>query len=354
MIPSAMTKEYFKPQFLQAYKLETISGTAMAYIPCTFLRYNPNTDTGKGNKIWLSSSLTIGYDPPQHDDILIASGMPLWLLMWGWLDYIKTMKHEDKGFINSYYMVVQCTSLYTLGGASTTNKYVLMDKSFWEGKSPYKTTPTTTEKALWFPLIKNQIESINSIVETGPYVPKLSQETYSSWELKYDYCFYFKWGGPQITDPKIEDPEKQPRYPVPDRLSKKIQIKNPEKQIPQSILQAWDYRRGFIKNSAIKRIRENTETDTDFQPDTETESPQKKKRVGAQLRHPQETQEKIQTCLQELCKENIFPEEENQTLQQLILQQQQQQFNLKRNLLELLSDLKTKQRMLQLQTGILN
>nr|UHK06679.1 MAG: ORF1 [Torque teno midi virus] len=346
-------KGYFMAPFLQAYEL-SVSGVKQAYTPCTFLRYNPNTDNGKNNKIWLSSSLTKSYDPPQHDDILIAQGMPLWLMTWGWLDYIKTMKHEDKGFINSYYMVVESPSLFTLGGASSTNRYVLIDRSFWQGKAPYNQTPTYNEKKLWFPLIKNQLESINAIVETGPYVPKLSQETYSSWELKYDYSFYFKWGGPQITDPKIEDPEKQPRYPVPDRLSKKIQIKNPEKNIPESILQAWDYRRGFIKNSAIKRIRENTQTDTDFEPDTESETPTKKKRLGAQLRHPQETQEKIQTCLQELCKESTYQEEETQTIQHLIQQQQQQQFKLKRNLLELLSDLKTKQRMLQLQTGILN
>nr|UHM26912.1 MAG: ORF1 [Torque teno midi virus] len=347
----AMTTGFFKPTFLQAFQ---INNGSVAHIPCTFLRYNPNTDDGKGNKIWLSSSLTTSYDPPTHDDILVAEGLPMWLMLYGWLDYIKTMKHEDPGYLKSYYLVMQSPSFTTLGGASTQTKHVIIDRTFFEGKAPYRGILTDSQKKFYYPLIQNQLESINTIVETGPYIPKYSQETYSSWELKYTYSFYFKWGGPQITDPKIEDPEKQPTYPVPDKLSKRIQIQNPENQIPESILQAWDYRRGFIKSSAIKRIRENTKTDSDFEPDSISEPQKKKIRWGAQLRHPQEKEEKIEKCLQELCKENIYQEETQEDLQQLIKQQQQQQFLLKRNLLELLSDLKTKQRALQLQTGLFN
>nr|UHK05872.1 MAG: ORF1 [Torque teno midi virus] len=337
---------FFKPTFLQAFKVAN-----QAQIPCTYLRYNPNVDNGKGNKIWLCSALTSNYNPPS-DPVLVSQGLPLWLAFYGWLDYIETMKHEDPGYLNSYYIMVQSPALFTLGGVSTQTSHILIDRTFFEGKAPYRGILSDTQKNYWYPLTLNQKESINTIVESGPYIPKYSQETYSSWELKYSYEFFFKWGGPQVSDPKVEDPQTQPTYPVPDKLSKKLQIQNPEKNIPETIIQAWDYRRGIIKESALKRIRDYQETDTDFQPDSETETPKKRQRLGPQLRHPLQKEEKIVHCLQELCKENTFQETEETSLKDLILQQQQQQYLIKRNLLELLSDLKHKQMLLQLQTGL--
>ncbi len=130
--------------------------------------------------------------------------------------------------------MVQSPALFTLGGVSTQTSHILIDRTFFEGKAPYRGILSDTQKNYWYPLTLNQRESINTIVESGPYIPKYSQETYSSWELKYSYEFFFKWGGPQVSDPKVEDPQTQPTYPVPDKLSKKLQIQNPEKNNPRN------------------------------------------------------------------------------------------------------------------------
>ena len=99
-------------------------------------------------------------------------------------------------------------------------------------------------------------------------------------------------------------------------------------------------------------IRDSLQIDTDYEPITD--SPAKKKiRKGPQLYTPHEKEEEIETCLRSLCEENICQEEETQDLQHLIQQQQEQQLQLKRNLLILMADMKRKQTMLQLQTGLL-
>lgn len=221
------------------------------------------------------------------------------------------------------------------------------------GKAPYDEYLTTKMKASWYPTIEHQLQTLNAIVCAGPYIPKLANTKESTWELKYSYKFYLKLGGPQISDNQIIDPKAQAKYPTPDTFYQTVQIKNPAKQTPESILQPWDYRRGLIKTSALKRIRDNIETDTDFEPVSETEPPKKRERKGAALTLHQEEEEDLQNCLQTLCEKNIFQESETpENLQQLIYQQQQYQEELKYNILKVLSEMKSKQRQLQMQTGI--
>ncbi len=67
-----------------------------------------------------------------------------------------------------------------------------------------------------------------------------------------------------MPDPTTADPTKQGQYDVPDKLYKTIQITNPEKQTPANTLHYWDYRRGIITSTAYKRMCENAETDSDI------------------------------------------------------------------------------------------
>nr|UHK04721.1 MAG: ORF1 [Torque teno midi virus] len=342
---------YFKPTLLQAYKVE-----GQAQLPTGIARYNPNLDEGPFSKIWLCSSLSGTYDPPMRDSDLLFKGLPLWLMLWGWFDYLKEKKN-DPTFLNSYYVVITSPAIHFW--TSTIERepwFIPIDRTFYEGKAPYKTYMTDTQKKVWIPLLKNQMETLNAIAESGPFVPKYSQTTNSTWELKYNYTFHFKWGGPEITDQQVEDPSKQNTYPVPDTIQTAIQIQNPEKQTPSTFIHAWDIRRGIITQAALKRMCQDLETDTDFEPDAEYyKPPKKKKRQGAHLRDPTHQQKEIQECLLSLCEEPTYQEAETQEdLHELIKQQQQQQLQLKRNILQLITDLKTKQQMLQLQTGIMD
>ncbi len=115
------------------------------------------------------------------------------------------------------------------------------------GKKPYEQVITKTQLSRWYPDMSWQKKTLNAIVECGPFIPQYSDETYSTWELKYDYSFYFKWGGPHDPEQEIKDPKQLDTYDVPDTMPKTVQIRNPAKQTTETILHPWDFRRGIVK-----------------------------------------------------------------------------------------------------------
>nr|UHK05946.1 MAG: ORF1 [Torque teno midi virus] len=345
---------YFSSKILTAKFIDTnqLGDIGMANLPLVSFRYNPSLDSGKGNAIWLHSSLTTSYDKPAIDKTLILQGLPLWQMLWGWLSYVQYIK-KATDFFTSHIIILQSPAIKPAPTASPQQFYIPLSTDFVNGKPPYNEPLTTWWRAHWYPNIYDQLPVLNAIVESGPYVPKYSQTKNSTWELNYKYDFLFKWGGPDITEPAVVDPGQQGTYPVPDKMQATIQIRDPAKQTYESILHSWDYRRGFIKESALKRMQEHMSVDSTFQPD---EIPRKRRKTtGPCLTAPEEENQEIQKCLQELCKESTSeeaPQEEN--LQHLIIQQQQKQQQLKWNLLRIIADLKDKQRNLQLQTGFLH
>nr|UHK06656.1 MAG: ORF1 [Torque teno midi virus] len=349
---------WFQPGVLAAYKITYDNGessketdpSAMAELPCTPIRYNAPKDTGEGNQVWAVSILTESWSPPTKDSDLIVQGLPLWLSLWGLASYIRKKK-GDYNVLNSYIFVVKSPAIYKLPTVSTQNYFPLLSTSFVIGNGPYNSPITDSLKQYWFPNYVHQQECLNDIVKCGPYVPKLERNRDSTWELPYTYIFYFKWGGPETTDQQVTNPKDKGTYPVPDHTTERVQISNPLKQDTETLLHPWDYRRGFITNSALKRVCENIETDTDFQPDGET--PKKKKKVGCELRIPEEENQEIKKCLLSLCEESSCQESPSQNLEQLIHHQRKQQQKLKHHILTILTELKIKQKQLQLHTGVL-
>lgn len=339
---------WFQTDLLRAYAI-----SEQTVIPITAVRYNPTIDTGKGNSIWLKSTIVDNYDKPSKDKDLIITDKPLWMLLYGFLNFVQQIK-KDPTFLRSYVLLLE-SPFVTYISHLTHEKFLPIDKSFIDGKGPFNEPATHYQRQHFFPTLEHQQQAINAIVESGPYIPKYGNERESNWELTGLYTFYFKWGGTLNPDEPIADPATQGTYITPDNLRQAVQIVNPSKQIPASILHSWDYRRGLIKRSALQRIAENQETDTDFQTDADSQAPQKKKkRYNRQLQYMPEEEEEVQESLLGLCKENTFQETQDpQQLYNLIQQQQQQQQQLKLNLLNLISNLKKKQRMLQLQTGLL-
>nr|UHM27184.1 MAG: ORF1 [Torque teno midi virus] len=343
-------KGWFNPMFLQAKYIGT-KGSPTATHQIIAARYNPNIDDGVGNQIYCVSTLASTYDPPRTDKQLLIEGLPLWLGLYGYYSFVKAVKTED--FLKAHVIVLSSKSLYCYPEIGSCTRYVFIDFDYITGKKPYDQVITTQQKKLWYPDMHWQKKSMNAIVESGPFIPKLSEETYSTWEINSRYSFYFKWGGAQTDEPNIKNPEELPTYDVPDSMPKAIQIVNPEKQAPETILHPWDYRRGFIKEKALKRMCTNLETDSEFQYSPET-TPKKKQRMQATLPNPQQENQEIKSCLLSLCEENTWQEAKEGNLQQLIQQQQQQQQKVKYNMLKLLIDLKEKQRMLQYHTGLLD
>nr|UHK04346.1 MAG: ORF1 [Torque teno midi virus] len=346
----AIDSGWFQPKLLSiAYEFK-LQQTSQQNLPLTVGRYNPTIDTGEGNKAWVVSITKDSYSPPVTDTSLVLENLPLWQMFFGFFDYIQKHK-EDPSFLANYQLVFKSKFVQP----NKLNSYwVVLDKNFINGKGPYGEYVTRYSRDHWYPTVEHQQETVNAIVQCGPYIPKLENQKSSTWELKSNYSFYFKWGGTQPPDQDAADPTKQTMYDPPSYLTEGIQIHDPKKQIPTTILHSWDYRRGVLTATALKRMREDQETLTSFQTDAETTPHKKKKYSENCLTLQQKEDQELQACLLSLLKENTFQEQEETTLRDLIQQQQQQQQDLKHNLLYILSNLKKQQQQLQLQTGFLS
>nr|UHK03670.1 MAG: ORF1 [Torque teno midi virus]UHK03705.1 MAG: ORF1 [Torque teno midi virus]UHM26057.1 MAG: ORF1 [Torque teno midi virus] len=336
--------------YFQPYLLQTVKWDYQIAYPVTAGRYNPTIDTGDGNMIWVKSVLALDFDPPQQDFQTVLQDRPLWLMLYGFISWLKKKK-GDPGFLQNNYLMIRSPFIFPKRGGPPD--WIPIDKTFYLGQAPFNEYLTDTAKTRWYPTLEHQQESINAIVQAGPFIPKLDNQTYDTWELHSKYTFYFKWGGSQLPDQDTADPSRQQQYVVPDKLQQAIQITDPQRQTKESILHSWDFRRGLITKRALKRMYENLSADETVPSDTE-DPPQKKSRGNA-MPVTENQEEKIQNCLRSLFEESTCQEqEENQDLLQLIKQQQQQQELIKLNLLQLIADLKAKQQVIQLQTGILN
>lgn len=347
----SMDKGFFSPQILTA--TSTTLGTA-EYRPLPIVRgrYNPSIDDGRGNIVFLQSIITDTWHPPTKTDDFVIANQPLWKAFWGYWDYLKYRYHESIFPVHMF--VVVSPYIYSEPTEFPVKYWAFIDIDFINGTAPWNSPLTYSEKTLYYPTCYWQQQTINAICQAGPFVPRLNNQTYSTWELLTKYSFHFKWGGPQVYNQPVEDPGNKDTYDVPDTIKQRIQILNPSKNIAATMFHDWDYRRGCITSTAIKRMQHNLETDSSVQSDSETEHPKKKRRVLPTLHDPDQKTKEINQCLLSLCEESTCQEpQEEKTLLELIQQQQQQQQELKHNLLILIRDIKRKQKYLQLQTGVM-
>lgn len=344
----------FQTNFLRAFWISTSPYSpeipSQADLPIIPLRYNPNIDHGFGNEIYLCSITGGTYDKQRLTPEYQFNNVPLWMGFFGYWDFLLQFSH-NKGLFLTHMFVVKSDALKPIRQPTAQKYYPLIDREFVFGKLPWDEYLDENNKKLWYPTGEKQIQTINEIVKTGPYIPRYDNKMDSTWELPYKYKFFFKWGGPQVSDPHVEDPKTGHEYPVPDKLLQTVQISNPAKLHTSTVLHDWDYRRGIVTSAALKRMSENLITDTSFESDN-SESPKKKQKISKELPCSQKIQEEIKQSLLSLCEEPTC-QETPENLQQFIQQQQQQQQQLKRHLLLLLTHLKKSQRKMELQAGLL-
>nr|UHK06171.1 MAG: ORF1 [Torque teno midi virus] len=334
---------FFNWRVLTAFAV-SVKPTITHETPVTLARYNPMLDTGENTYIWLVSIVSnTNWEIPRDSDLVIA-GYPIWMGLYGLWNYILRKKHED--YLKTSMFVIKSPAIRLIS-ATNQDKFPILDLSFIKNQMPWDELLTDYQKTYWYPTCFKQQQIINAFIESGPYVPKYSNLPSSTWELTYMYTSYFKWGGPTITDQPVQDPSKK-ELDVTDYIQGTVQIIDPYKQKYKQLLRAWDLRRGLFTSSAIKRMRENLQTDSSVQFD-ETESPKKKQKVTAQIKLPEEENQEIQKALLSLCEETTC---QDQDLHQLIKFQQQQQQQLKKDLIDIIIDLKNKQRVIQLHTGL--
>lgn len=338
--------------FFQTIVLQAISVTHGSQTqherPIAIGRYNPEKDTGEGNKVWLTSVISDNSWSPPKEDNLVLINRPLYMLFFGLWDWINISKPKTQ-YLETSMFVVQSKFIHTITPTTQTS-WPLIDYSFIQGKLPYNEDITLQEEQKWYPTCYTQRETINAIVQSGPLVPKYNQQPSSTWQLSTKYTFYFKWGGPQVTDKNIQDPKDQSTYPIPNTIWETIQVSDPLKQNCKSLLRSWDFRRGIATTAALKRMRENLPSTESLSSD-DTETPTKKKKITSEMPYKEEAQEEVQNCLLSLFEEDSSPESTD-NINQLIQQQHKHQQKLKRNLIFLLMKLKQKQRQIAMQTGL--
>nr|UGV33903.1 MAG: ORF1 [TTV-like mini virus]UGV34492.1 MAG: ORF1 [TTV-like mini virus] len=221
-------------------------------------RYNPETDTGKNNKVWLVNNSTAqNWEPPTNTN-LIFEGYPLYILLWGWPDWIKKAQitiNPDENYI----MVIQTDQFH----GRKLPYYVLIDYNFIEGTNPYTEIhhdhippPTQYNQSHWYPKLEFQLQSIEDICQSGPGCARPPYKHYMQAFCKYK--FYFKWGGCPKELQKAYNPCLQPKWTTPDNINGRLEISNPNTN-PKHEIYDWDWDSDYITEDCIQRIKDDTE-----------------------------------------------------------------------------------------------
>nr|UGV42411.1 MAG: ORF1 [TTV-like mini virus] len=284
-------------------------------------RYNPNKDTGYDNIAYILQNDRSKFNEIPESNLLKIDGFPLWLLLFGWKDWLEKIKPGAQ--IERNYTLVFQSKFVT----PQLPYYVLIDESFVDNKGPWDTPTTLSDDTHWYPQIRYQLQSINNICTSGPAMPRPLQK---SWEAKAEYTFFFKWGGCPANHQDLENPDDKPTYTVPDKQLFRNEIEDPETP-PQIQIHDFDFRRDYITEKSLKRIQEYSDPSTTLF--TDGEIPRKRLRPTLD---PEPTIPPTKTTLQE-----ILPTPENQEEEKTIqlLQQQQQ---LLRHRIQLLNQLKVR------------
>lgn len=225
------------------------------------VRYQPDKDTGDNNTIYLvSTSSKETIEPPENPNYQFH-GFPLYILLWGWTDWIKKLK--DTPDIDKYQMLVIETKQFD----TQLPQYIPIDIDFTEGYDPYtpnKENPTVPHRpniynaANWHPKLLFQQQMIEKICRSGPGCTRPTSDNYIQALCKYQ--FYFKWGGCPKDLQKAYDPCLQSKYTTADNVGSRLEITNPQRP-PELELYSFDWQKDYVTQQAIERIQLYTELD---------------------------------------------------------------------------------------------
>nr|UHM25940.1 MAG: ORF1 [Torque teno midi virus] len=311
-----------------------------------YCRYNPLPDDGNNTILYLLTMLRQDKNlHPSNNYQFKLTGLPLWLITYGFYDWMLKL---HKGYnIMQDYVTCFCSeyvwSEITLPKDDITKMpvYVPVGNYFMNGAGLFNTDIPYLETTDWVVRSSNQSPVLNDIVKCGPFIPQPYKE--DSWCVECKYISYFKWGGTTPPQQDIVDPETQSTYPVPSDMSQRLQVKNPSKQ---QELHPWNFRRDILTKSALKRIKHDSDSETDSESFTEQPSKKSKSEVPPYIKgDPYSDQE-------ETSEEQSSSEEETEkNLQQYIQQQRKKQQRLRKLLYRTILELKRKTRHLSILTG---
>nr|UGV35628.1 MAG: ORF1 [TTV-like mini virus] len=268
----------------------------------TQCRYNPFADKGVGNLVFLTKNTGTPEEwAPPHDEKLERANLPIWLCLFGFLDWQKKLNEVQN--IDTYWLCVIKSPYIT----PAQTYYLPLDKTFLQGYSPYSNQLTTPDDKFFYPKCSFQVQAINELGSTGPGIVKLPPA--QSCEAHFKYNFHFKLGGCPAPMEKICNPVNQPKYPVPDTKSATPSLQSPETAL-QTFLYSFDERQGLLTQTAAKRIKTHHGTQklilpftgaaTDLQTPPErtseeetSDSEKEEENIQLQLQHLRKQQHKL-------------------------------------------------------------
>nr|USL90460.1 MAG: ORF1 [Torque teno virus] len=315
----------YSPYFLTPQRYTREWYTAWEYV-----RYNPLSDKGLGNRIYAQwcSEASSSYSSTKSKCML--QDMPLYMLTYGYLDYVVKCTGNKSAWTDMR-VCIRCP--YTeppLTGSDSNSGFVLLSESFMNGDMPWPSNFIPLKLWFkWFPMIFNQKQAVENIVSCGPFMPR-DQEA-SSWDITIGYKSVFKWGGSPLPPQPIDDPCQKSTHelPDPDKYPPRIQIADPEHLGPQTIFHTFDIRRGLFSSASLKRVSEYQPPDDPFSTGVGFKRP----RMETQFAGATENQEEdAYYLLKALQKEQESSQSEEETAQEEEIQKQQllKQLNLQR------------------------
>nr|UHM26311.1 MAG: ORF1 [Torque teno midi virus] len=324
-------KQVSKAEFEKAIKPLTIQ-----------YRYQPTRDTGEDNVVFLESVVTPKIDIPSNKNYKYE-GLPLWMLLHGWIDWCSKFFKGDNIYDN-YSLCLRCKFLYPIDHTIPPNTLLLpISTYFLQGKSEYGYPTTNYEKNKWAPTIRHQQSLINDICMGGPYSALPSGK---SFDLAMKYKCYFKWGGTVVRSQTVNDPENQEAFPLPNENIQRLQIKDPSTQDYKAEFHKWDYRRGMLTGTAIKRALQDSESDPLSSTDSEEEAAKRRRLGEPTISHPKSS---ISSRVQCLFEETTC--QPSQETQEKILKHKLRNHKLKQLILRSLIQMERKQQLMALTTG---
>nr|USL90679.1 MAG: ORF1 [Torque teno virus] len=263
----------------------------------TYVRYNPLTDKGIGNRVYLQWCSESSCKWSQTKSKATIVDMPLFIALYGYIDWaIKATGVSS--LVKDARLMIRCP--YTepqLVGATEDVGFCLLSNTFMNGDMPVLAPYIPISWFVkWYPMLAHQKEAIEDIVGSGPFMVR-DQEA-ASWDITMGYRACFKWGGSPLPTQAIDDPCQKPTYPLPDpdRHPRLLQVSDPSKLGPKTVFHSWDMRRGQFSKRSIERMSEYTENDELF----ETGLPRKKKKFDTPIGGLQGEERRGFTLLQAL------------------------------------------------------
>nr|UGV37495.1 MAG: ORF1 [TTV-like mini virus] len=232
-------------------------------------RYNPYHDKGKGNIAYLLPINSVNHNlewGPPTDKNVITENLPLYTMLWGYLDYNRKCK-EYQDIDTKCILVFQSPYVQP----NTIKFFVPLDQNFLDGTSPYRplNNITPSDYYNWHPKVAFQVQSVNNICISGPAVTRLPKDV--SVEAHMGYTFYFKVGGSPPPMSVLTKPDEQPQYPIPNNFLQQPSLQSPAIPIEQ-LLWSFDERRGYVTKKAIQRITDYKQPETSLLSITDTNS----------------------------------------------------------------------------------